>query len=417
MTTATASKPQIDFTVDAFPKQIAFIEDTAKRKIVRAGRRGGKTVGASLLAVKAFSQGRRVLYAAPTQDQTDRFWHTTKHILQGLIDNGMLVKNETLHTIERDGTEQRIRAKTAWNSDTLRGDFCDLLILDEMQLIDETAWTEVGQPMLLDNDGDAVLIYTPPSIRSRSISKARDKKFVAELYKKALADKSGRWKAFHFTSHDNPFISKQAISDLASDMTSVAYRQEILAEDIDEVPGALWKRGWIKRADKAPEMVRVVVAIDPAVTSKSTSDEVGIVAAGIGIDGRYYVLADRSGRMSPDAWGNRAINLYSEINADRVVAEVNNGGDLVETVLRTIDANIPYTAVRASRGKVTRAEPIAALYEQGKVSHIGDFTEMEDQLCEYVTGDKSPDRLDALVWAITALKDTPGDDSYGVSVA
>ncbi len=181
-------------------------------------------------------------------------------------------------------------------------------------------------------------------------------------------------------------------------------RQEIHAEILTDIPGALWKRDWIQHIS-APEMSRVVVAIDPAVTSKSTSDEVGIVAAGIGVDGRYYVLADRSGRMSPDKWGNRAINLYSEINADRVVAEVNNGGDLVETVLRTIDRNIPYTAVRASRGKVTRAEPIAALYEQGKVSHVGDFTEMEDQLTEYVTGDKSPDRLDALVWAITALKD------------
>jgi predicted phage terminase large subunit-like protein len=413
MTTATMIKPQVN--IEATDQQRVFIESNTKRKVVRAGRRSGKTIGAAILAVKKFSQGMRVLYAAPTQEQTERFWHTSKILLQGLLDAGLLTKNETLKTIEREGTEQRIKAKTAWNSDTLRGDYCDLLILDEMQLIDETAWTEVGQPMLIDNDGDAVLIYTPPSHRSRSVSKAKDKRFVADLYKRAENDKSGRWQAFHFTSHDNPFISATAIQELAGDMTSVAYRQEILAEDMEDIPGALWKRKWFDkhRGEGMPELARVVVAVDPAVTNKATSDEVGIIGAGLGIDGRYYVLADRSGIMSPDKWGNRAINLFHEFSADRIVAEVNNGGDLVETVLRTIERNIPYSGVTASRGKITRAEPIAALYEQGKVSHIGAFSELETQCSEFVPGDKSPDRMDALVWALTELM-TGSGKRYGV---
>ncbi len=413
MTTATMIKPQVN--IEATNKQREFIESQAKRKVVRAGRRSGKTVGAAILAVKEFSKGIRVLYAAPTQEQTERFWHTVKILLQGLLEAGLLTKNETLKTIEREGTEQRVKAKTAWNSDTLRGDYCDLLILDEMQLIDETAWTEVGQPMLIDNDGDAVLIYTPPSRNSRSVSKARDKKFVSNLFKRAEKDKSGRWQVFHFTSHDNPFVSTSAIEELANDMTSASYRQEILAEDIEEIPGALWKREWFvkHRVDQAPELSRIIVSIDPSVTSKATSDEVGIIGAGLGIDGRYYVVADRSGIMSPDKWGNRAINLHRDLTGDRIVAEVNNGGDLVETVLRTIDKNIPYSPVTASRGKITRAEPIAALYEQGKVSHVGIFQELEDQCAEFVPGDKSPDRMDALVWALTELM-TGSGKRYGV---
>jgi predicted phage terminase large subunit-like protein len=285
-----------------------------------------------------------------------------------------------------------------------------------MQLIDEMAWEEVGQPMLIDNDGDAVLIYTPPSHRSRSMSKARDKTYMAKLFKKAQADTTGRWKAFHFTSFDNPFISRTAIDEICKDMTSVSYKQEIMAEDIEDIPGALWKRKWFDefRKDEIPELAKIVVAIDPATTSKATSDEVGIVCAGIGIDGRYYVLADRSGIMSPDAWGNRAINLYKEFNADRIIAEVNNGGDLVETVLRTIEPHISYTAVVASRGKITRAEPVAAMYEQGKVSHIGNFEELETQCSEYIPGDKSPDRMDALVWAITYLMENSGKIKYFV---
>ncbi|OQB75487.1 MAG: Terminase-like family protein [candidate division TA06 bacterium ADurb.Bin131] len=402
--------------IEAFDKQIEILNSPAKRKIIRAGRRAGKTVLSAILAAKKFSNGGRVLYAAPTQEQTERFWHTVRILLQGLIDAGLVVKNETLKTIERVRTEQRIKAKTAWNSDTLRGDYCDLLILDEMQLIDEMAWEEVGQPMLIDNDGDAVLIYTPPSHRSRSMSKARDKTYMAKLFKKAQADTTGRWKAFHFTSFDNPFISRTAIDEISKDMTSVSYKQEIMAEDIEDIPGALWKRKWFDefRKDEIPELAKIVVAIDPATTSKATSDEVGIVCAGAGIDGRYYVLADRSGIMSPDAWGNRAINLYKEFNADRIIAEVNNGGDLVETVLRTIEPNIPYTAVVASRGKITRAEPVAAMYEQGKVSHIGNFEELETQCAEYIPGDKSPDRMDALVWAITYLMENSGKIKYFV---
>jgi phage terminase large subunit-like protein len=185
-------------------------------------------------------------------------------------------------------------------------------------------------------------------------------------------------------------------------------RQELEGELLDDVPGALWIRAQIDklRVKEVPELTKVVVAIDPAMTSGEKADETGIVAAGIGSNGEWYVLADRSCRDTPDGWARRAVGLHGELTGDRIVAEVNNGGDLVEHTLRTIDKQIPYKAVHASRGKRVRAEPIAALYEQGKVHHVGSFPQLEDQMCNFVPDnyDESPDRVDALVWALTELQ-------------
>lgn len=181
-------------------------------------------------------------------------------------------------------------------------------------------------------------------------------------------------------------------------------RQELYAEVLDDVEGALWTRSMIKAAATLPDMTRVIVAVDPAVTSGEDSDETGIVVAGVGVDGSGYVLADRSCRLSPDGWAKRAVQAYIDFGADRIVAEVNNGGDMVESVLRTVDRSVPFTKVHASRGKRTRAEPVAALYEQGRVTHAAAFPDLEDQLCGWTPeSGESPDRLDALVWALTEL--------------
>jgi phage terminase large subunit-like protein len=184
-------------------------------------------------------------------------------------------------------------------------------------------------------------------------------------------------------------------------------RQELNAEILDDNPGALWKREQIDllRVVQAPELRRIVVAIDPAVTSNADSDETGIVVAGIGADGHGYVIEDLSCVRSPDGWCRAAVQAYHRHEADRVIAETNNGGDLVETVLRTVDPNVSFRKVTASRGKAVRAEPVAALFEQGKVHHVGTFDRLEDQLCNWdpAANGKSPDRLDALVWALTEL--------------
>jgi predicted phage terminase large subunit-like protein len=394
-------------------EQARFINSTAKRKIIRAGRRSGKTVGVSILAVKHFLVGRRVLYAAPTNEQLDRFWQEVTRALREPIEAGYLYKNESLKIIEVLGTEQRIRAKTAWNADTLRGDYADLLILDEWQLMDEEAWEVIGAPMLLDNNGDVVFVYTPPSLRSRSASKARDPRHASKMFKMASADH--RWAAFHFASSSNPHISQEALKELALDMTSLSYRQEILGEDVDEVPGALWNPRQLEECRTQPptQFERIVIAVDPSVTAGGSSDETGIVVCGKQGD-KAYVLRDLSGRVSPNTWTRLVVSAYYEYKADRIVVETNNGGDLVEITLRTVDRHIPITKVHASRGKMVRAEPVAALYEQGKVLHCGRFPELEDQMCSYTgEGERSPDRLDALVYAITELMLKP-QVSWGI---
>lgn len=187
-------------------------------------------------------------------------------------------------------------------------------------------------------------------------------------------------------------------------------RQELDGEILDDLPGALWSRDDIDRTRtrEAPDLQRIVVAIDPSGTSGSDEgDSIGIVVAGLGVDGRGYVLADRSCKLSPDGWGRRAVEAYHEFEADRIVAERNFGGAMVEHVIRTVDASVSYREVTASRGKVARAEPVAALYEQGRVSHVGAFSALEDQMSmmgsDGFAGEGSPDRLDAMVWALTDL--------------
>jgi phage terminase large subunit-like protein len=185
-------------------------------------------------------------------------------------------------------------------------------------------------------------------------------------------------------------------------------RQELLAEILEDREGALFTQALIDaaRVDKASELIRIVIAVDPAVTSNEDSDETGIIAAGM--DGRkpahFYILDDQSLTASPEKWARRAVSAFHRHGADRVAAEVNQGGDLVEATIRNIDPDIAYRAVRATRGKAVRAEPISSLYEQGRVHHVGLFGELEDQMCDYVPGaSASPDRMDALVWALTEL--------------
>lgn len=184
-------------------------------------------------------------------------------------------------------------------------------------------------------------------------------------------------------------------------------RQELDAELLDDNPGALWKRHVIDalRVKQCPELRRVVVAIDPMGSTKSETAECGIVAAGLGVDGHAYVLDDESIHAKPDEWGDTAVKLYRHRQADRLVAETNFGGDMVEAVIRTVDLNVAYRAVTASRGKQIRAEPVAALYEQGRVHHVGFFAKLEDELCDWdpATAKTSPNRLDAMVWCLTDL--------------
>lgn len=187
-------------------------------------------------------------------------------------------------------------------------------------------------------------------------------------------------------------------------------RQELDAELLLDVQGALWTHGMIDDHRRvAPEQLRtIVIAIDPAVTSNKDSDETGIIVAGVDDAGHFYVLEDLSGKYPPDEWSRIAIEAYHKHGADRIVAEVNNGGDLVAHTLRVVDPYARVVSVHASRGKRTRAEPVAMMYERGLVHHVDHFLQLVEQLTSWSasTGEASPDRLDALVWALTSLQES-----------
>jgi predicted phage terminase large subunit-like protein len=192
-------------------------------------------------------------------------------------------------------------------------------------------------------------------------------------------------------------------------------RQELNAELLEDTPGALWSHGIIDAARQAaaPNLARIVIAIDPAATSGEDADETGIVVVGKDNQGHGYVLADASGKYQPIEWAKIAIAAYRAHHADRIVAERNNGGAMVEATIRMVDNNVPVTTVWASRGKVARAEPVLALYEQGRVHHVGTFPALEDQMCGFTSdfdrqrAGYSRDRVDALVWALSDLLITP----------
>lgn len=188
-------------------------------------------------------------------------------------------------------------------------------------------------------------------------------------------------------------------------------RQELMAQDIEDVEGALWKRSWIepKRVTKAPDLSRVVTALDPSATR--TGDEAGVITAGSGMcnctgvwEEHTFVLSDDSVQASPEMWARAGVTAYHKYGADSLIAEDNNGGEMVSVTIGTIPGAPPVRRIHASRGKHTRAQPIAMLYEQGKVHHVGTFPTLEDELCSWTPGDASPNRLDALVWAITELE-------------
>lgn len=224
----------------------------------------------------------------------------------------------------------------------------------------------------------------------------------------------------------NTFENQENLADTALTMLKERYegttmgRQELYAEIIEEFDGALWNTRMIEE-QRLPEetdieLKRIIVGIDPAVTANKNSDETGIVVVGKDFSDRYYVIDDISGIYTPDKWARLAVDAFYEYQADLIVAEVNNGGDLVERLIRSVDPTCPYRAVRATRGKMLRAEPISALYEQKRVSHIGYLPELEQQMISY-TGETnaSPDRLDALVWGITELARSRGDVNWRIS--
>ena len=267
----------------------------------------------------------------------------------------------------------------------------------------QATWDQVQMGLRLGENPQQVVTTTPRPV---------------DLIKKILADKdTAVTKGRTYDNAGNlaaPFLKK-----ITEDYEGTRLgRQELDAEILDDIPGALFQRSAIdaNRLGEVPEdLERVIVAVDPAASSEEGSDENGIVVVGLARDkdgyARGYVLEDGSLRGSPEEWARRAVGLYRKWEADKIVAEKNQGGEMVSSVIRAVDRSIIPKLVHASRGKIVRAEPISSLYEQNRIHHVGRFDKLEDQMCTFSidnirgNGNGSPDRVDALVWGLTELFD------------
>jgi len=395
-------------------KQRAFCDCDRKRIVVRAGRRGGKTTGIADRHVNKFLDGHRVLYGAPTEDQVQRYWFEVTVALAEPIAAGIYKKNESTHTIELPGTEQRIKAKTMWNPNTARGDYGDEVCLDEFQMMKETTWTQVIAPMMLDHDGTTTFIYTPPDAAHAVRSQATDPMFAAKLYEKARKDTTGRWACFHFTSHDNPHLSTVALEEITLDIDDRSYRQEIMAEDIWETPGALWTQDIVDntrvRSDGAPIWYEMIcVFIDPSKSGKPGADECGMSVEGLASDGRALTINDLSERCPPDRWGITAVGAvgdYREMCGHiEICAEDNIGGQMIMTTINPIAEAMGIPEARMTEenlipsvsNKYIRAQPIRARWKK-QCGIIGNQPRLEYQMCNWIDGAQwSPDRMEAMV--------------------
>lgn len=289
------------------------------------------------------------------------------------------------------------RCYSSENYQQLRGPQFDCAWIDELakfQYADKT-WDQLNFALRLGNNPRIIITTTPRPIP-----------LIKELINPC---------------HDWVHITKGTTFDNARNLSAeyidtmkrhyentTLGKQELMGQLLLDEPHALWKRHHIKKRPNQdlPKLEKIVIGVDPAATSHSKSDETGIIVAGIDCKGHGHILDDLSGRYSPNQWAKIIVESYHHHNANLIVAETNKGGDMVETILKTVDASVKFKGMHASRGKKARAEPIAALYEQGKVSHARNGLDiLEDQMCLYVPNQsgKSPDRLDALVWALSEL--------------
>lgn len=392
----TATILLIDWYAKARNNQIVVDEDDYNIQLFLAGRGWGKTLTGAydIIQYCLINPNSICGVVAPTYGDLKRVCFAGESGLLGILDKGLLNDsgyNKSANEIEfYNGS--KIIGFPAIEPDRLRGVQFHRVWCDELA---SWRYRETFDNLMMAlrlGDNPKCIITTTP----------RPTELIKEL---AIRSDTKVIKGSTFDNVDN--LAPSAIKMLKERYEGTRLgRQELYAEILEDVEGALFHSTNIEesRIEVTPDMQRIVIAVDPAVTANSNSDETGIIVAGRGVDNHFYILEDKSGVFSPDVWIKRAIELYYKFDADRIVCEVNNGGDLIEKLLRVQDVNVPYSSVRATRGKMLRAEPISALYEQGKVHHVGYFKELEDQMCSYTPDTvKSPDRLDALVWGITSL--------------
>ena len=364
--------------------------------LVMAGRGFGKTrLGAEWLAAKAVrNDGIRCAIVARTFSDVRSVCVEGVSGILGVLREYDAVKDwnksNGIITLKNGSIIQTFSADTP---DSLRGPQFNYAWTDELAAWQyEDTWNQLQFGLRLGEHPQTVITTTP-----------RPTKLIKDLVKR---DTTVVTRGSTFDNAEN--LSQTALLEMQNRYAGTRLgQQELYGAILDDNPGALWNRAQLEatRVTEPPPLMRIVVGIDPAVTSGDESDYTGIVVAGMTVDGHYYILADYTMKSTPDAWARKAVNAFELHKADRIIAETNNGGDLVVHLLQQVNPIVPVKKVTATRGKAVRAEPIAALSEQGRLHMVGYFSELEDEMCEWEAGTnmKSPDRMDAMVWALTEL--------------
>lgn len=340
-----------------YPLQEAFISSPAKRRVICAGRRAGKTTGLAVLAVRKFLAGHQILEAAPIALQTNTFWRACKKALVAPIKAGAIYKNETDRVLIAPGGG-RITARTAHHADSLRGDYADLLILDEYSIMHPSAWDEVGAPMLLDNDGDAVFIFTP-----------KRKNHAYKHFMRAQGDQSGRWQAWQFASMMNPHLSRNALAEIVEDLTEDSYKQEILAQFLEN-EGAIFRK--VDKACRLPagEWLAhrghiIVMGVDWGKKSDYTAISIGCATC------RCELAKDRFNTIDYAFQTERLWTHFNVWGPTWVVAEANSMGEpLIDFLQRQGMPVVPFYTT--SQSKNPMIERLALGIERGEWAFLTD---------------------------------------------
>lgn len=372
---------------------------TDKYIIVTKGRRFGATKGAANALIEFCLQGKKVLWGDTINGNIDRYFD--RYI------EPELRTNKIEHRYSRQMKQLTIGNglvdfRSADRSENWEGFGYDIIILNEAGIIlkNKYLYTNAVLPMLMDNPMSVLFAMGVP--KGKYLKDLTKHPFF-QLYEAAKSGAEG-YVLYEYTSYDNPFLSQQAISELEQEiarMNAEMVQQEIYGKFIEGAHNILWTHDIIRYTDTLPKAKRIVIGNDPS--GSKDGDAVGIVTAMEGVDGYYYVLADRTGNYTPNEWGSILVREYSGKKADAIVVERNFGGDMVKAIIHNIDKRVRVIEVVASKGKVVRAEPIVGLYEQGLVRHARGLEDLELEMLTWTQGSKSPNRIDALVWALTEL--------------
>lgn len=399
--------PQITLEYTENQNNFLFNHKTkSKFIVVPAGRRFGKTKGCGNATIEWMIEGKKILWGDTISTNidryVDRYWKP--ELIKSNIDYTYSSQKKVMKLNNFDGY---IDFRSADRPENWEGFGYDKIILNEAGIIlkNDYLFTNAVLPMLMDNPGSQLYAIGTPKGKTKKDGK--EHRFYS-MYKRALSN-DPLYQLFQYSSYDNPFLVKEDIEALEQEiqlMNPAMVKQEIYAEFVDGAAGELWDVVMIERqrVKTHPELIRVVISIDPAISATAKSDETGITACGKDSNGNKYVLEDASGIYTPEQWASESNRLVEKWNADCIVGEKNQGGDMIKSVLKSMGITTRIKLVTATKGKFIRAEPIYAMYEQGKVFHVGYHTKLEAQMCSFTSDLKSsPDRVDSLVWGLTEL--------------